>query len=152
MRYRNILPTLSLALCLPAVAFAQDAAAPPTPDEASAASMPAAAPPAAAETAAPSDAEPAGPTPAQTLSMSEWPAEKRSAYDSWPANVQSYYWTLTDPRQGLFWRLGNEDKVKLAAIPPDSQSAAWEHIEKMAAAPHDASSTHSDDKPKSPGR
>ncbi len=153
MRYRYFLSALSTGAFLSLSAHAEETATPPAPAEASAAPMgEAAAPPPPGDAATPSEVAPAGPTPAQTLSMNEWPAEKRTAYDSWPAGVQAYYWSLTEKRQGLFWRLGNEDKVKLAAIPPDSQSAAWERIEQMAAAPQNPSSSHSDQKPAGPGR
>ena len=154
MRYRYTLPSLSLALCLAVPVSAQDSMAePPPPETTTAAPMPGAeaAPPPEAP-AAPSDAAPTGPTPAHTLSMAEWPAEKRAAYDSWPSDVQAYYWSLSEPRQGLFWRLTNDDKVKLAAIPPASQPEAWDNIEKVAAQPQGESSAQSDDKPQGPGR
>ena len=157
MRYRYTIPMLCLVAGFAAPAVAQDAAPPPpAADEASAAPMPDAAPaptPDAMESPATADQTAvAGPTPAQTLSMSEWPAEKRTAYAAWPADVQTYYWSLSEPRQGLFWRLADQDKVKLAAIPPASQPQAWDSIEKLSAQPQDGSSAQSDEKPQGPGR
>lgn len=78
-------------------------------------------------------AQPAGPTPAQTMSMADWPADRRAAYDRWPAGVKGYFWSLSEEHQSLFWRLRDEDKVRLSGMPAAEQEGAWSNLEKVAA-------------------
>lgn len=95
--------------------------------------------------AAAAPAQPAGPTPAQTMSMAEWPADRRAAYDRWPAGVKGHFWSLSEERQSLFWRLRDDDKVRLSGMAAAEQEGAWSNLKK------DAAGTSSSEQPTTRG-
>lgn len=72
------------------------------------------------------------PLAAQMADAPALSAEQEAERAAWPDQVQTYYDTLTGEQQALFWRLTDDDKVKLAAMSPEQQVEAWDVIEDMA--------------------
>jgi hypothetical protein len=102
MRFFNMLCTIGVAVSVPAVA--QE----PVPD------VP---PPTESMTAA------------QQMIYEGWGVDQQAAYDSWPANAKEYFWTLSPTRQELFFRLSDNDKLALVAMPEEERDAAWNLVE-----------------------
>lgn len=59
--------------------------------------------------------------------------EQQAQYDVWPAEVQAYHDMLSPSRQGMFWRLNDQDKVSLANMSPMEQEQVWTAIESSSA-------------------
>lgn len=55
--------------------------------------------------------------------------EQQAQYDLWPPEVQAYHDTLSPPRQEMFWRMNDQDKVSLANMSPMEQEQVWTAIE-----------------------
>ncbi len=72
-------------------------------------------------------------TTEQQASYDALTPEQQQALALWPGEVQAYYWTLPVPRQDLFWRLGDGDRMALSALSPEDGNAAWDMIERRAA-------------------
>ena len=68
-------------------------------------------------------------TAGQRMIYEGWGADQQSAYDSWPAEAKAYFWTLSPPRQQLFFRLSDSDKIALVGMSPNDREAAWAKVE-----------------------
>ncbi len=44
--------------------------------------------------------------------------EQQSAMQAWPEDTKAFYASLSPEQQKLFWRLSDEDKVKLSRMDP----------------------------------
>lgn len=106
----------------PAMALAQQTAAPSTPPGTTMQQTPPMAQPMPEQQAPMPDAE-------QKSMMKSWPADKQAAFKQWPAETQSYFWSLPPERQNMFWALTDSDKVKLSAMPEKQRETVWAQIE-----------------------
>lgn len=106
----------------PALASAQQTAAPSTPPGTT---MPQSPP--MAQTMP--ERQKSTPDAEQKSMMKSWPADKQAAFKQWPAETQSYFWSLPPQRQNMFWALTDADKVKLSTMPEQQRETVWAQIE-----------------------
>ncbi len=86
----------------------------------------------AAPPTAPADAAtPAEMSPEQMRVYGLWPQERQAMFDGWSEEAKSYYWTLTPPRQEVFWMLSDVDRLTLTGMAEDEQETAWSRLEQQ---------------------
>ncbi len=70
-------------------------------------------------------------SPEQMRVYGLWPQERQATFDGWPDEAKSYYWTLTPPRQEVFWMLSDGDRLTLIGMAVDEQETAWSRLEQQ---------------------
>ncbi len=85
-----------------------------------AASLAALAVPAMPALAAQEDAPPAAP--------GALTAEQQAAMQAWPEDTKAFYASLSPEQQQVFWRLADEDKVKLSRMEPAERDATMRQL------------------------
>jgi hypothetical protein len=113
-------------LAAPAIARAQDAAAPVNSQE----RVPSGSgPPSSGGHAVIPEAGAAFKmTPQEQQVHDAWPAQQQSDYDAWTPDTQSYYWSLNEQQQKGYWALTPDQRGMIYKMTPDQRAKAWQAI------------------------